>query len=60
MACRLIGAKPLDFPPDWRQAINWPNAGMLLIGRLAKRFGETWMKICRLQNVGHFVSVSLC
>ena len=31
--------------PDWRQAIIWTNAGILLIGPLGTNFGETLIEI---------------
>ena len=57
--------------PDRRQAIIWTNTGILLIGPLETYFSEiligiqnfSFMKMhlkCRLRNVVHFVSASLC
>ena len=55
--------------PGLRQAINWTNAGVLLIGHLATKSKDIlllhvsikkhciWK--CRLGNVGHFVSASM-
>ena len=31
--------------PGWRQAINWTNAGILLIGRLGRNFSEILIKL---------------
>ena len=57
--------------PIWRQAIIWPNAGILLIGPLGTNFSEIlskfihfhsrkWVWKCRLGNGGHFVSALMC
>ena len=54
-----------------RQAIIWTNAGILLIGPLGTNFNEILIEIhtfsfkkmhlkCRLENVGYFVSASMC
>ena len=31
--------------PDWRQAIIWTNAGILLIEHLGTNFGENFIEI---------------
>ena len=57
--------------PERRQAIIWTNAGILLIGPLGTNFSEILIEIqtfslkkirlkCRLRNVVHFVSASMC
>ena len=57
--------------PERRQAIIWPNAGILLIGPLGTNFSEILIEIqtfslkktrwkCRLWNVVHFISASMC
>ena len=54
--------------PDRRQPIIWTNAGILLIGPSGTNFREIVIEIhtfsfiwkCRLENNGHFVSVSMC
>ena len=57
--------------PGRRQAIIWTNAGILLIGALGTNFNEMLIEFiyfhsqksiwkCRLENGGHFVSVSMC
>ena len=57
-----------DLSPGRRQAINWTNAGILLIGSLETNFNEILIEIhiflfkkiyfkCRLENGGHFVSM---
>ena len=55
--------------PNRRQAIIWTNAGMLLVEPSGTNVSEiriainTFKKIhfkCRLENSGHFVSVSIC
>ena len=57
--------------PGGSQAIIWTNAGILLIGPLGTNFSEISIGIqtfsfkemhlkCRLRNVGHFVSASMC
>ena len=56
--------------PGRRQAIIWTNAEILLMGLLQTNFSEILIEIytfsfkkciwkCRLENGGHFVSVSL-
>ena len=63
----------MAFSPDRRQAIIWSNAGILLIRPLGTNFSENLIEILafsfnnmrfvwkrRLQNGGHFVSVSMC
>ena len=34
-----------DLSPDWRQAIIWTNAGILLIGPLGTNFSEILIEI---------------
>ena len=57
--------------PDQRQAFIWTNAWILLIGNSGTSFSGIVIKIhnfpsrkgmwkCRLENVGHFGSVSMC
>ena len=57
--------------PGLRQAFIWTNDGILLIGPLGTNFREILIEIhmvslikfiwkCHLQNVGHFVSASMC
>ena len=57
--------------PSRRRAIIWINDGMLLIGPLGTKFSESQSKLilhhsrkcvwkCRLENVGHIVSASMC
>ena len=56
--------------PGRRQAIIWTNAGILLIGPLGTNFSEISNKLhfhsqkcvwkCRLRNVFHFVTSSMC
>ena len=54
--------------PDRRQPNIWTNAGILLIGPSGTNFREIVIEIhtfsfiwkCRLENNGHFVSVSMC
>ena len=57
--------------PGRRQAIIWTNAGILLIGPVGTNFSEMLIGIqtfslkkirlkCRLRNVVHFVSASMC
>ena len=59
--------------PNRRQAIIRTNAGILLIGPLGENFDELLIEIhgfsftkilkiwkCRLENVGHIVSASMC
>ena len=56
--------------PGRRQAIIWTNDGILLIGPLGTNFSEILMEIhfrwskyvwkYRLENVGQFVSASMC
>ena len=59
------------FSPGRRQAIIWTNAGILLIGPLGTNFSEMLIEFyafpfkkmhgkCRLENVDHFVSASIC
>ena len=56
--------------PNWRQAIIWTSAGLLLIGPLGTKFSEIIIEIltfsfkkcawkCRLRNGVHFVSASM-
>ena len=57
--------------PDWRQAITWTNAGILLISPLRINVSDISIEIqtfsfqkrtwkCRPGNGGHFVSASMC
>ena len=58
--------------PGRRQAIIWTNAGILLIRSLGTNFSEIlieihtfsfkkmWLKRCRLESDGHFLSASMC
>ena len=57
--------------PGQHQAIIWTNAGILLIWTLGTNFSEILSNfmhfhtkkciwLCRLRNVGHFVSTSMC
>ena len=42
--CQQTGSDN-GLPPDWRQAIIWKNAGILLIGPLETNFSEIVIKI---------------
>ena len=53
--------------PGRHQAIPWTNAGILLTGHLGTNCSKILIEIytfsfwkCRLVNVGHFVSASMC
>ena len=58
--------------PGRHQAINWINAGVLLIGPIGTNLSEILIPIitflfkkkciwkCRLENVGHFVLALMC